>query len=317
MLYNNNGARLFPAFGTYSYSIMHLKSAGLLALLPLGVASGTTGYDPREATIASTHHSLYTGLTTCREVVSSFLSRIERLNNHTNAIISLDPHALSIADQQDNQLKASNGSFGSLFCIPILLKDNYDTADIPTTGASLALAKSQPTIDAPAVAALKKAGAIILGKANLHELALEGLSVSSLGGQTINPYDDTRTPGGSSGGSGAAVAASFCIWATGTDTVNSLRSPASANSLFSCRPTRGLVSRAGIIPISYTQDAIGPIARSVEDVATALTFMASVGFDSEDNTTALVPAGIYGTDYMEGLTQGSLKGLRLGYVLWR
>lgn len=183
---------------------------------------------------------------------------------------------------------------------------------MPTTGGNLDLADSRPSVDAPAVTALKDAGAIVLGKANLHELALEGLSVSSLGGQTINPYDSTRTPGGSSGGSGAAVAASFSVFSTGSDTVNSLRSPASANSLFSCRPTRGLISRAGIIPISYTQDVIGPIGRCVEDVATALTVMSSVGFDADDNATALAPAGIRGTDYYADLTGGSLQGMRFG-----
>ncbi|KAK5135856.1 hypothetical protein LTR08_004505 [Meristemomyces frigidus] len=287
----------------------------VLFLLSLHTASAQAiAFDPREATIASTHHSLYTGLATCREVVSSFLSRIEALNNHTNAILSLNPHALDLADQYDARLKANNGSFGPLFCIPTLLKDNYDTADIPTTGGNLALAHSRPSVDAPATAALKKAGAIILGKANLHELALEGLSVSSLGGQTIDPYDSSRTPGGSSGGTGASVAASFAVWGTGTDTVNSLRSPASANSLFSCRPTRGLISRTGIIPISYTQDVIGPIARCVEDVATALTVMASIGFDAADNATALVPSGIRGFDYAASLSQGSLKGLRLGLI---
>lgn len=280
----------------------------------LALTAQANAFEPREATIASVHHDLYTGLTTCREVVSSFLSRIEALNNHTNAILTLNPHALDIADQCDKKLSSSNATLGPLFCIPTLLKDNYDTASMYTTGGNLALSHSQPTVDAPSVTALKNAGAIILGKANLHELALEGLTVSSLGGQTINPYDFTRTPGGSSGGTGAAVAASFAVWGTGTDTVNSLRSPASANSLFSCRPTRGLISRAGIIPISYTQDAIGPIARSVEDVATALTVMASVGYDSDDNTTALVPASSQSVDYTATLTTGSLKGLRLGLI---
>lgn len=272
-------------------------------------------YDPREATISSTHHALYTGVTTCREVVSSFFSRIEALNFHTNAIISLDPHALQIADQYDIQLQANNSSYGLLFCIPTLLKDNYDTVDLPTTGGSLDLRYSQPSKDAPSVTALRQAGAIILGKANLHELALEGLSVSSLGGQTINPYDKTRTPGGSSGGTGAAIAASFAVWGTGTDTVNSLRSPASANSLFSVRPTRGLISRTGVIPISYTQDAIGPIARCVEDLAVALTVMSGVGYDAEDNTTALIPAGVKGTDYTAGLKKTeTLEGMRFGLV---
>ena len=158
-------------------------------------------------------------------------------------------------------------------------------------------------------------GAIILGKANLHELALEGLSVSSLGGQTVNPYDLTRTPGGSSGGTGAAIAASLAVFGTGTDTVNSLRSPASANSLFSIRPTRGLVSRTGIIPISYTQDAIGPIARNLNDLAIALNVMTSVGFDANDNTTALIPGEAVGVDYTAALKGGqALQGIRLGLI---
>ena len=273
-----------------------------------------TAYDPREATIASTHHDLYTGLATCREVVESFLARIEALNNYTNAILALNPYALDDADTCDKALASNNATFGPLFGIPILLKDNFDTSFMPTTGANADMAQSQPTVDAPAVKAFKKAGAIILGKANLHELALEGISVSSLGGQTINPYDSTRTPGGSSGGTGAAIAASFSVFGTGTDTVNSLRSPASANSLWSLRPTWGLVSRTGIIPISYTQDTIGPIARCVEDVATAMTVMAGIGYDKADNATALVPAGVQGTDYAASLTTGSLQGLRFGLL---
>ncbi|KAL9578896.1 MAG: hypothetical protein Q9203_006926 [Teloschistes exilis] len=207
-------------------------------------------------------------------------------------------NALSLADEKDLALAAGNVT-GALFCIPVMLKDNYDTADMRTTGGCLDLQNSQPTIDAPSVAALKRAGAIVLGKTNLHELALEGLSVSSLGGQTVNPYDVTRTPGGSSGGTGAAVAAS----------------PASANSLFSIRPTRGLLSRAGIIPISYTQDAIGPIARNVRDVAVALEVMASVGYDKDDNTTALIPAIYPSAGYVAALESAvSLKGVRLGLV---
>jgi Asp-tRNA(Asn)/Glu-tRNA(Gln) amidotransferase A subunit family amidase len=276
--------------------------------------SDTAAFDPREATIASTHHDLYTGLVTCREVVESFLARIEALNNHTNAVLALNPNALRDADNCDKALASNNGTYGALFGVPILLKDNFDTSFMPTTGANADMAFSQPTIDAPSVAAFKKAGAIILGKTNLHELALEGISVSSLGGQTINPYDSTRTPGGSSGGTGAAIAASFAVFGTGTDTVNSLRSPASANSLWSMRPTRGLIGRAGVIPISYTQDTIGPIARCVEDVATVITVMSSIGYDSDDNTTASVPAGIKGIDYAASLTTGSLKDLRLGLL---
>lgn len=145
-------------------------------------------------------------------------------------------------------------------------------------------------------------------------VALEGLSVSSLGGQTVNPYDQTRTPGGSSGGTGAAIATSFAVFGTGTDTVNSLRSPASANNLVSVRPTRGLLSRAGILPISFTQDNIGPIARNIQDLAVALTVMASVGADEADNATLLVPPKYRGIDYTKGLNDGSLKGLRIGLL---
>ncbi|KAK0513100.1 hypothetical protein JMJ35_004086 [Cladonia borealis] len=285
----------------------------LLTLYLGGIHAQLDSYDVRESTIDGVHNALYGGLTTCRAVVETFIARIEAFNPALNAIITLNPNALSIADDKDYALAAGNGT-GSLFCIPVLLKDNYDTTDMNTTGGCLDLAGSQPTVDAPVVTAFENAGAIILGKTNLHELALEGLSVSSLGGQTVNPYDFTRTPGGSSGGTGAAIAASFAVFGTGTDTVNSLRSPASANSLFSVRPTRGLISRTGIIPISYTQDAIGPIARNVEDLAVALTIMASVGYDPSDNVTALIPSSSIGKDYSAALYGGSLQGMRLGLI---
>lgn len=282
--------------------------------LIFGIAiAQSESYDVRESTIEGVHNALYNDLTSCRSIVESFIARIQAYNPAINAIITLNPNALSIADEYDDLLAAGNAT-RALFCIPVLVKDNYDTIDMKTTGGCLDLADSQTTTDAPVVAALKRAGAIILGKTNLHELALEGLTVSSLGGQTVNPYDHTRTPGGSSGGTGAAVAASFAVFGTGTDTVNSLRSPASANSLFSVRPTRGLISRAGIIPISFTQDAVGPIARNVHDLAVALTVMASVGYDSNDNVTALIPSSSVGQDYSAALYGGSLQGMRFGLV---
>jgi Asp-tRNA(Asn)/Glu-tRNA(Gln) amidotransferase A subunit family amidase len=276
----------------------------------------TTPIDVREATVASLHSALFSGLTTCRGIVSAFIARIEHFNPDINAIITLNPEALSIADNLDDALSQGNAT-GSLFCIPILLKDNYDALPMNTTGGCLALNSSKPTRDGPAVRALRNAGAVILGKSNLHELALEGLSVSSLGGQTINPYDFTRTPGGSSGGTGAAIAASFAVFGTGSDTVNSLRSPASANSLFSFRPTRGLISRTGVIPISYTQDTIGAIGRSLPDIATALTVMSSSGYDPADNVSAAIPASVLGTDYTTFLSPGSssnLSGVRIGVI---
>ena len=299
-------------------SIMRLLSLLVHASLlytQLGLAqkSSCSAFDVREASIDIVHGALYGGLITCRGLVETFIARIQAYNPLINAILTLNRDALSIADTLDLALAAGNAT-GSLFCIPILLKDNYDTMDMNTTGGCLDLAGSQPRNDAPVVAALKRAGGIILGKTNLHELALEGLSVSSLGGQTINPYDLSRTPGGSSGGTGAAIAASFAVFGTGTDTVNSLRSPASANSLFSVRPTRGLISRSGIIPISYTQDAIGPIARNVNDLAIALNVMASVGYDPNDNATALIPPSSIGAEYRTASVGGSLRTVRLGLI---
>lgn len=200
-----------------------MRLTGLLVASLLDtVLSQSVGFDPREATIETVHDALFSGVNTCHDVVDSFLTRIEALNRHVNAIIAVNARALDVADALDEALAKGNAT-GRLFCVPVLLKDNYDTSEMPTTGGCLGLADSRPTKDAPVVEAMKRENAIILGKANLHELALEGLSVSSLGGQTLNPYDFTRTPGGSSGGSGAAVAMSFSVFATGTDTVNSLR----------------------------------------------------------------------------------------------
>ncbi|KAK5045081.1 hypothetical protein LTR84_010229 [Exophiala bonariae] len=283
-----------------------------LAYVQLSMSQSLT-LDVREATISSLHASLFSGATTCRDIVSSFIARIERFNPDINAIIALNPDALAIADSLDMRFSRGNVT-GALFCIPILLKDNFDATPMPSTGGCLALRSSKPTQDAPTVAALRYAGAVILGKANLHELALEGLSVSSLGGQTSNPYDFQRTAGGSSGGTGAAIAASFAVFGTGTDTVNSLRSPASANSLFSFRPTRGLISRAGVIPVSYTQDTVGAIGRCLEDIATALTVMSSVGYDPRDNVTSALPPSTIGTDYTTYLTSLNLTGTRIGVL---
>ncbi|OJD21216.1 hypothetical protein ACJ73_07449 [Blastomyces percursus] len=277
--------------------------------------SPALNFDSREATIEIVHGELFSGRASCREVVSSFVARIEEYNPKINAVVSLNPRALEYADDMDKDFREKKNATRPLFCIPVLLKDNYNTIDMKTTGSSRALKDSQPKDDAPSVKALRDAGAIILGKVNLHELALEGLSVSSLGGQTLNPYDLTRTPGGSSGGTGAAIAASFAVLGTGTDTVNSLRSPASANSMFSIRPTRGLISRAGVIPVSYTQDALGPIARSLKDAATALTVMANIGYDPRDNATALVPESALDVDYTKALVSpGRLRGIRLGLI---
>ncbi|KAI1106587.1 amidase signature enzyme [Jackrogersella minutella] len=286
---------------------------GAFLLQASTVDAQTDFFDSLESTIESTRAALLANSTTCRTVVSSFLARIEEFNPTINALVSSNPDALSAADELDRRLAAGD-SAGKLFCVPVLLKDNYEAVGMNTTGGNAALAGNRPSVDTPSVKAFKDEGAIILGKTNLHEMALEGLSVSSFGGQTINPYDHTRTPGGSSGGTGAAIATSFAIFGTGTDAVNSLRSPASANNLVSVRPSRGLISRRGILPISFTQDSIGPIARNVQDLAIALTVMASVGADEADNATLLVPPEARGIDYTQGLDDGGLEGLRIGLL---
>jgi Asp-tRNA(Asn)/Glu-tRNA(Gln) amidotransferase A subunit family amidase len=182
---------------------------------------------------------------------------------------------------------------------------------MPTTGGNVAMRSSQPAADAFTVAKMRHAGALILAKANLTEFARGGMSLSSLGGQTKNPYDLGRTPGGSSGGTGAAIAANFAVLGTGSDTGQSIRSPASANNLVGIRPTRGLVSRTGIMPNSHTQDEIGPIARSVTDAALLLDVMA--GYDPADPITAFGRGRIPKT-YTHLLSRDALRGVRIGVM---
>ncbi|KAK5277917.1 hypothetical protein LTR40_009802, partial [Exophiala xenobiotica] len=161
---------------------MHALTTILLSLISFTsiTSAQSLSIDVREATISSLHSSLFSGVTTCRDIVSSFIARIEHFNSDINAIITLNPDVLEIANSLDESLSAGNAT-GPLFCIPMLLKDNYDATPMPSTGGCLALNSSTPTHDAPTVAAFRRAGAVILGKSNLHELALEGLSVSSLG----------------------------------------------------------------------------------------------------------------------------------------
>ena len=298
------------------------KRAGLLAIgfivtaFPLmsQPAVPADEFSPEEATVASVHAALSAGRATCVQIVQSYLARIAAFDDKgpaLNAIITINSRALQTAAEIDGQLRARRDTLRPLECIPVILKDNFDTADMPTTGGSLALAKSVPLQDAFVVRRLRDAGAVILGKANMTELALGGSSVSSMGGQTRNPYDLTRTPGGSSGGTGASIAASFGIIGTGSDTGQSIRSPASAQSLVGIRPTRGLLSRRGIIPASTTQDEVGPITRTVEDAARALTVMA--GYDPEDPVTAFGWRPVAPV-YTASLDANGLVGARIGVL---
>ena len=266
-----------------------------------------------EATIVDLHAAYRSGNQSCLSLVKAYLDRIEAYDKRgpaINAILTLNPKALEVARSFDRIL-AQRGFVGPLHGVPVVLKDNYETAEMATTAGSKALEKSIPSTDAFVVKKLRDAGALILAKTNTHELALVGLTCSSLGGQTRNPYDLTRTPGGSSGGTGAAIASNFAVLGTGTDTVNSIRSPSSANSLVGIRPTRGLISRAGIVPVSFTQDAVGPITRTVEDAARMLDVM--VGYDPADPVTAWGVDNVPKT-YTAYLKKGGLRGARLGVV---
>jgi amidase len=269
---------------------------------------------PDEATVSAIHAALAAGTVTCVQVVQAHLRRIEAYDDRgpaLKAIISINAAALETAAAFDRLGHANAAAVRPLHCVPVILKDNFDTADMPTTGGSVTLARSIPLRDAFVVRKLRDAGAIILAKANMTELALGGTTASSLGGQTRNPYDLTRTPGGSSGGTGAALAASFGVVGTGSDTGQSVRSPASAQSLVGLRPTRGLISRSGIIPVSTTQDEAGPIARTVEDAARLLDVMA--GYDPDDPITAFGAHRIPRT-YTAFLDRDALKGARIGVL---
>jgi amidase len=284
---------------------------GACQLLLAGHA-GAQSFQVMETSIADIHQAMHNGTITCHELVNQYLQRIQNLDQEgpkVNAMLFVNPRALQQADAMDKEFKRS-GKLRPLGCIPIVLKDNFDTADMPTTAGALTLKGAQPDKDAFAVKRLRENGALILGKTNLQEFASGGISVSSLGGQVKNPYDLTRTPGGSSGGTGAAVAANFAAAGTGSDTGGSIRSPASANNLVGLRPTRGLISRDGIVPVSYTQDTIGPITRTVTDTARMLDVMA--GYDPNDPVTSLSVGNIPKT-YTAYLKNG-LKGARLGVI---
>ena len=267
-----------------------------------------------EATVASVHQALASGALTCVQLTQRYIDRIEAYNLKgpaLRAIITVNPKALETAAEMDRLYKANPAAAGPLHCIPVILKDNFNTADMPTTAGNVSMKDSVPPADAFTVARIRKAGALILAKSNLQEFARGGMSVSSLGGQVLNPYDLTRTPGGSSGGTGVAIAANMAVLGTGSDTGQSIRSPASANNLVGIRPTRGLVSRAGVIPNSLTQDEIGPITRTVTDAALLLDVMA--GYDPADPITAL-GTGRIPKSYTQHLHRDALRGARIGVM---
>ena len=228
-----------------------------------------------EVTIAQLQNEMAAGARTAASITEGYLAAIDAVDDALCSVIETNPDAPSIAAQLDRE-RASGHVRGPLHGIPILLKDNIDTADhMQTTAGSLALLGSRPACDATVAAALREAGAVILGKANLSEWANfrstgSTSGWSARGGQCRNPYDLSRNPGGSSSGSGAAVSANLAAAALGTETDGSIVNPAGACGIVGIKPTVGLSSRAGVIPISHTQDTVGPMARTVADAAAVL-----------------------------------------------
>src|SRR6266851_1997318 len=276
-------------------------------------------FELEETTIAELQEGMKAGKYTARGIAEKYLTRIEALDKRgpaVNSVIEVNPDALGLAEASDKERK-QKGARGPLHGIPMLLKDNIDTADkMMTTAGSLALVGSKVPKDSVVAQKLREAGAVILGKTNLSEWANirsrhSTSGWSGRGGQTKNPYALDRNPCGSSAGSGAASSANFCAAAIGTETDGSIVCPSSANGLVGIKPTVGLVSRSGIVPISHSQDGAGPMCRTVRDAATVLG--ALTGVDSDDSATA-ASAGKSFTDYTQFLKAEGLRGARIGVV---
>ena len=289
-----------------------------------GAATPSTppAFELEELSIAELTDGMTAGRWTSEAITRAYLERIEATNHRgpaLHAVIETNPDAEAIAAELDRE-RAAGRSRGPLHGIPILLKDNIGTADRTTTTAgSLALEGSRPSRDAFVAAQLRAAGAVLLGKANLSEWAnfrseRSSSGWSARGGQTCNPYVLDRNPCGSSSGSGVAASASLCAAAVGTETNGSVVCPSSANGIVGVKPSVGLVSRAGIIPIAHTQDTAGPMARTVTDAAILLGAM--VGADPRDPVTTasgVAASGVAGhRDYTRFLDRESLSGARIG-----
>jgi amidase len=270
-------------------------------------------FDPANASIVQLRAALDRGRVTSEQLVAFYLDRIERFDRkgpRINALISVNPHAREQARQSDADARKKLHR-GMLRGIPFIAKDNYNTAGIPTSGGSAALKHSVPSENAFVVQKLIDEGAILIGKSNMSELAASygRLGYSSAGGLTVNPYNTARDVSGSSSGSAAAIAADFAAFALGTDTAGSVRGPASVAGLVGLRPTLGLTSRTGVIPLSLTFDTTGILARSIEDLTFVLDAIA--GVDAEDAATRQQP--VHGS-YRAAIGAKSLVGARLGVI---
>lgn len=299
----------------------HRKASALVrlaAIAVLGAAAQTAALaatiDLDTATVADINNAFDSGTLTSEKLVKMYLKRIDAYDKKgpaINTVITLNDKAIEQARALDKERK-TKGARSPMHGIPIVLKDNFDTYDMPTTAGSLLLKGSVPPDDAFVVKKLRDAGAVILAKVNLSEFASGSggpNGFSSMGGQTRNPHDLTKGPSGSSGGTGAAIAANFAQLGLGTDTGGSVRGPSSANGIAGLKPTYGLMSRDGIVPLALSYDTGGPMARSVYDVAVSLGVM--TGVDPADPATQ-ASAGKFDTDYTKYLKRGALKGARIG-----
>ena len=284
-----------------------------IAVLALAACSPKQ-YPVADKSMSELQADFAAGKVTAEAITAAYIARIKTEDKKINSVLAINPKAIDEAKAAD-QRRAAGKSLGPLDGMPILLKDNIDYAGMPTTAGSLALKDNLPPKDAPMTKRLRDAGMVILGKANLSEWANFRSNYSTSGwtgvaGLTRNPHDLARTASGSSSGSGAAAAASMAAVTIGTETNGSVTSPANANGIVGLKPTVGLVSRTGIVPISHNQDTAGPMTRTVTDAANLLTAMA--GSDPADAATP--EADAHKTDYAKGLNRDSLKGARLGVM---
>lgn len=280
-------------------------------LLGSGMGVAQPSFDVMETTIDDVHAALRAGRLTCHELVDRYLQRIRAYDKSgpaLNAVQTVNQRAMAEADRLDATFRTS-GPVGALHCIPVLVKDQIDTSDLPTTHGFAGFRDFTPAADATVVTRLRQAGAVIIGKTTMGEFA-SGY-ISSASGPIRNAYDPRRNASGSSGGTGSGVAANFATVGIGEDTGGSVRGPAAVNSLVGLRPSLPLVSRYGMSPARPTTDTIGPIARTVRDAA--ILFDAMVGYDSHDPATAY-GVGRIPSSYVSTLQRDGLKGVRIGVV---
>lgn len=294
---------------------MSKRLTTMLVAFSIPASAPAQRFPAEEATISEIHAAMAAGRLTCRQLVSAYLARIaayDKSGPAINSLVVVNAKALDVADSLDRRFRAS-GRVGSLHCIPMVVKDNMQTTDLPTTAGSLAFEGWISKKDAFQVRKIREAGAIVIAKSNMAEFAFSPYeTVSSiLPGYTKNPYALDRVTAGSSGGTAAAVAAGFGTLGLGTDTGNSIRGPSSHQALVGIRSTMGLTSRAGVVPLYLSQDIAGPMARTVADAAAVLQVVA--GEDPDDPVTAAVkdhPA----PDYLAALDRNALRGARIAIL---